>query len=158
MSKSKAKEDGKVPDISTKGYRTWKQTMDGCGVSVNPTMLDPQYAIPRTWSRSSRLMKSGTHELKNMKQSEVIHTSPTLGVLPSSCTFLYACMHAVFGMIPGHAPALPPPTWVSMKWKSREELHHTPSSESPYFPSSSLCTSMPFLALWRYQDLHAGIK
>lgn len=79
-------------------------------------------------------MKSGTHKLKNMKQSEVVHILPTLGDFSSSCTFLHASRRAVFEVIPGHAPTHPPHTRVSMKRKTRWELHHIHPQWAPLFP------------------------
>lgn len=123
MSKSKPNEDVRDADIFTK-CRIWKQTMDGCEISINSCMLDPQYTIPSTLPYSSRLIKSASKRGKTQEQepigicSHIISTRSAPKVL-----HLHICMYAAFGEIPGHAAALSHPPQVSVKKKSRWEGH-----------------------------------
>lgn len=70
-----------------------------------------------------------------------------------------SCMHpsmlSLRWYLDTHQPTHPT---LEFQWKGKPDRNCTISTHSgpPYFPSSLLCTSMPFLAFWRYQDLHAG--
>lgn len=132
--------------------------MDGCEISINSYMLNPQYAIPSTLLYSSRLIKSAS---KRGKTQEHEVTGICLHIISTrsaqKCTFTYACTLPLGRSLDMQQPSY---TLLEFQLKGNPDGKGTvfPFGESSYFCSSLLRTSVPSLALWTDQDLCAGRK